>query len=296
MGVFDGLDNLNHLNVHQNKITSLPAGVFDGLGNLEILSLGQNEITEVAAGVFDNLGSLRTLLLTGNRISELPSGAFKGLDSLVSLDLSGNPGATFAVIAELESRDDGVAVVVAHGAPGPLTVQLGVTGGTLYHELVTVAAGSTDSGVITVTPDGEGDVTVSVSGTDLSAGPPDFGGVTAASGETLTLATADLGATGNTPASGVPTIAGSPRVSQRLQADTSGITDANGLSSVSYSYQWLHSSEDADKPINGATQAQYTPQTSDLNKKIKLRVSFTDNAGYFESLTSAATPVRVGGL
>ena len=89
----------------------------------------------------------------------------------------------------------------------------------------------------------------------------------------------------NTPATGQPTISGMAQVGETLTADTSGISDVNGLSSVSYSYQWLAD----DAAITGATATTYTLTDSEQGKTVKVRVSFTDDAGNDESLTSAAT-------
>ena len=69
---------------------------------------------------------------------------------------------------------------------------------------------------------------------------------------------------------------------QTLTAGTSGISDADGLTNVSYSYQWLAD----DTEISGATSSIYTVQASDNGKVIKVRVTFTDDAGNDESLTS----------
>ena len=98
----------------------------------------------------------------------------------------------------------------------------------------------------------------------------------------------------NTLATGAPTISGTAQVGQALTASTSGIDDADGLDNVSFSYQWL-SSRDAE--IDGATNSTYTLQSSDNGKVIKVRVTFTDDAGNDESLTSAGTSaVVLGGL
>ena len=104
--------------------------------------------------------------------------------------------------------------------------------------------------------------------------------------ESLTSeATVEVTAKPNTPAMGAPTIDGTAQVGETLTADTSGITDADGLTNVSYSYQWL--AEDAD--IAGETASTYTLSDDDVGKAISVRVSFTDNAGNEESLTSEAT-------
>ena len=89
----------------------------------------------------------------------------------------------------------------------------------------------------------------------------------------------------NSPATGAPTINGTAQVGETLTANTSGIADADGLDDVSFTYQWLAD----DSEIAGATNATYTLGDADEGKVIKVRVSFADNAGNAESLTSAAT-------
>ena len=95
--------------------------------------------------------------------------------------------------------------------------------------------------------------------------------------------------TPNTPATGLPTISGTAQVDQTLTAATSGIADEGGLTSVSYSYQWIRSDGNADTDIAGETASTYTLVSTDEGKTIKVRVSFTDDAGNQETLTSAAT-------
>ena len=90
---------------------------------------------------------------------------------------------------------------------------------------------------------------------------------------------------GNTPATGVPSISGTLRVGETLTVETTGISDADGLSNATYSYQWR--SDDVD--IRGATGVSYTLADSDEGKTIKVRVSFTDDADNAETLTSDAT-------
>ena len=89
----------------------------------------------------------------------------------------------------------------------------------------------------------------------------------------------------NTPARGTPTISGTAQVGETLTANTSGIADADGLDNVSFSYRWL--ADDAD--ISGATGVTYTLADDDEGKVIEVTVSFTDDAGNGETLTSAAT-------
>ena len=103
--------------------------------------------------------------------------------------------------------------------------------------------------------------------------------------ELTSVATAAVAARPNNPATGSPTISGTAQVSQTLTANTTGISDTDGLTNVSYSYQWL--ADDAE--IDSATGSSYTLVSADAGKTIKVKVSFTDDVGNEESLSSAAT-------
>ena len=93
----------------------------------------------------------------------------------------------------------------------------------------------------------------------------------------------------NSAATGAPSISGTAQVGETLTAVTSGISDANGLTNVSYGYQWIRNDGTDDSNISGATGSTYTPVKADQGKTVKVRVSFRDDAGFSESLTSAAT-------
>ena len=93
----------------------------------------------------------------------------------------------------------------------------------------------------------------------------------------------------NQAATGVPTIAGTPQVGETLSADTSGISDANGLTNAQYAYQWIRNDGNTDESIPGATGQTHTLTPDDQGNTIKVQVSFTDDHGYPESLTSTAT-------
>ena len=93
----------------------------------------------------------------------------------------------------------------------------------------------------------------------------------------------------NSPATGAPTISGTTQVGEALTADTSGIGDADGLTNVSYSHQWIRNDGSSDTSITDATDSTYTLVDADEGKTIKVRVSFTDDADNEETLTSAAT-------
>ena len=110
--------------------------------------------------------------------------------------------------------------------------------------------------------------------------------------ETLTSnATNLLNRPPNATASGQPTIKGTVEVGETLTADTSDIADANGLSNATYAYQWVRSSGGTDTDTSGATGATYTLADEDAGNAVKVRVSFTDDDGYTETLTSNATDI-----
>ena len=101
-----------------------------------------------------------------------------------------------------------------------------------------------------------------------------------------------VGGTTNTPATGAPTITGTAQVGQTLTAVTTGIVDANGLTSPTYTYQWIRvNGSEAD--IAGENSSTYTLGAADLAKTIKVKVSFDDDLGNTETLTSEATATVV---
>ena len=67
----------------------------------------------------------------------------------------------------------------------------------------------------------------------------------------------------NSRATGALTISGTAQVGQMLTADTSGITDGDGLTNVVYEYQWLADDGSSVTEISGATGAPYTLQATD---------------------------------
>ena len=97
--------------------------------------------------------------------------------------------------------------------------------------------------------------------------------------------TEPVAAAANTPATGAPAIIGTAQVGETLTADITGIADADGLTGVAFTYQWL--ADDAE--ISGATGSTYALADDDAGKAIRVRVSFTDDAGNAETLTSTAT-------
>ena len=96
-------------------------------------------------------------------------------------------------------------------------------------------------------------------------------------------------ATPNSPATGQPAITGTAEIEETLTATTSGITDGNGLTNTTFNHQWVRSANGTDSDVTDATGPTYVVTADDVDSTIKVRVSFTDDDGYSETLTSNAT-------
>nr|WP_320051340.1 DUF4347 domain-containing protein [uncultured Desulfuromonas sp.] len=105
-------------------------------------------------------------------------------------------------------------------------------------------------------------------------------GVTAPSG------TFDLGITPvNDVPVGQPTISGVLEPGETLTANTDGISDGDGPETLIFSYQWQADGVD----IVGATNQTFDLTTDQSGKEITVVVTYTDDGGTTENLTSDAT-------
>ena len=162
-----------------------------------------------------------------------------------------------------------------------------VTGGTVTY-VRRLEPGKNVRWEITVTPGSSADVTIDLNATTNCSAQGAIcteDGGKLSGGLLLFVPGPNAPATPNTPATDAPTITGTARVGETLTADTTGISDDDGLDNAAFAYQWLAAAAE----INGATAATYTLADDDAGKAIKVRVSFTDDAGNDEQLTSAAT-------
>ena len=91
----------------------------------------------------------------------------------------------------------------------------------------------------------------------------------------------------NNPAKGKPTISGTVEAGETLTADTSAIADGDGMTGAAFSYQWVSYDGTIETEIQGATDSTYTLVPADEGNAFRVRVLFTDDAGFDESLTSA---------
>ena len=97
--IFDGFDNLKHLSLGNNQLSSIDASLFKPLKNLVSLDLSyslspedfdEDELFALEEDVFTNLTNLQLLDLSGNQIEFLPDGILDGLYNLEALNLSYN--------------------------------------------------------------------------------------------------------------------------------------------------------------------------------------------------------------
>lgn len=102
--------------------------------------------------------------------------------------------------------------------------------------------------------------------------------------ESVVSSTTDPVANANNAPQGAVVITGNTTENETLTADTSGITDADGLGA--FSYQWFRESI----IVTGATDVTYALTEADVGATITVVVSYTDGQGGAESLTSAPTP------
>ncbi|XP_063987717.1 leucine-rich repeat and immunoglobulin-like domain-containing nogo receptor-interacting protein 3 [Diachasmimorpha longicaudata] len=108
--VLGPLNRLRYLNLTGNSLTSLPRSAIQGLESLEILLLAHNQIAVLPYQAFVVVKSLIHLDLTGNRIVSLPDHTFKPNRELLSLRLSSNrltklPSRLFSGLKKLQHLD-----------------------------------------------------------------------------------------------------------------------------------------------------------------------------------------------
>ena len=103
----------------------------------------------------------------------------------------------------------------------------------------------------------------------------------------------DTPAAENTDPAGLPEISGTAEVGETLTASADAIEDEDGLENATFAYQWLANDGTDDSEIAGATGATHEVGAEDAGKTLTVRVTFTDDKGNEETLTSAATDTAV---
>ena len=94
----------------------------------------------------------------------------------------------------------------------------------------------------------------------------------------------------NSPATGLPVVRPADDLLGFLQADLSGIADANGLPDLlDFQYLWIRiDGSTGIETTVGINAGRYQLTAADLDQMIKVRVSFEDDGGAWEVLTSEA--------
>ena len=118
------------------------------------------------------------------------------------------------------------------------------------------------------------------------------GRYTDAAGRNESVASASVGTVvaSNQASAGTVTVTGTPTVGSVLTADTSAVTDPDGLSPFSYQWEVYDTATSTWISIPGATQSTYTLGATDAGKQVRVAVSYTDGFGTNERVTSAGGP------
>jgi len=135
----------------------------------------------------------------------------------------------------------------------------------------------------------EGDESFSIVGGAITGGPSTLRSSWSKDTGTVTIKDNDPAVVPNRPATGTPSIDGKVIRDAVITANTSAISDADGLGS--FSYRW--SLKDAKGSWIELGTTKELKLTNDMvGKPLKLNVSFTDGKGNLESLTSSEVTVR----
>ena len=144
-----GLEALTNLDASGNALSVFPDLM--GLTALTRLDLSGNGIEELPSDAFSGLSGLEIIRLDDNELTSLPQGIFVGLESLTTVWLDGNPKSSsprdFTLTLTPEETEDGTgfAIKVREGAPGELSAQASLEGGTLSSSTVTIAQGTDET-------------------------------------------------------------------------------------------------------------------------------------------------------
>ena len=232
----------------------------------------QATVTFSEAVAVDNSGGTPTITLT------------PGATGQKSASYTSGGGTEALVFAYTLSEDDG-----PHTAMGVAPDSLALNGGSITSEATGVNADLSHNGTLIMgtTEDTSTSDDGSAAKDDGSAAKDD-GSAAKDDGSAAKEDTEENEPAPNHPATGSPIIAGI-QVGQTLAASTTGIADTDGLTNAAYSYQWIANDGSSDSDIADATASAYTLVARDAGKTVKVRVSFTDDGGNEETLTSAVT-------
>ena len=111
--------------------------------------------------------------------------------------------------------------------------------------------------------------------------------------ESTEAATMTIAVTGeNDPVAGRPSLAGTPEVVETVTAVTTDVSDADGTANATYTYRWFRVKQSRETTITGAEDAAYTIDGDDKDHQLRVEVSFTDDGGTREVVTSNLWPAN----
>jgi hypothetical protein len=160
-------------------------------------------------------------------------------------------------------------------------------GVTVSPTALTIPEGGSDRYTAVLNTQPSGTVTV----THEAAG----GGYDGVTGAAVSVTVAD---NDNAAATGQPAVTGIAQVGQTLTASRGTLADTNGMSNArggsagyAYTYEWVRVDGMTESTISGATASTYTLQPADEGKRVKVKVSFTDDRDNAEGpVTSGEYP------
>ena len=244
-----------------------------------ILTLSQATDCQATGHICTPDGELLSAIVTGHvagphQISVADASVSEAAAAVLAFQVTIHPAYFSAYITVRYSTSDGTAQAGTDytATSGTLTFRAGIPNQTIEVPVLTdTATEGTETITLTLSNPtealiGDGEATGTINDTEAPA-------ETAANSEPT----------------GFPVITGTPKAQQTLTADTSGINDADGLTNVSYNYQWIQTNDGSDTDVTGETNSTYAPGTDAIGKTVKVRVSFTDDADNQHTLTSAAT-------
>jgi CSLREA domain-containing protein len=294
----------------------------NGLGGNDILSGGEGtNVLNGGAGNDRLNGSYYTASTTmnGGTGDDTYSILVAGSDTVVELAGEGTDTVESRVSYTLGANVENLTLASGYNEYGPDTVlDIDATGNSLDNVII----GNSDANVITagagndtLTGNGGGDTYVFASGDganvitdfDHDLDTLDFSAFSASdqallanpvsngSGQSVYTAGAfsvsvpQLPVTPNTAPTGRVVITGTAVGDEILTADTSAIADADGLGT--FRYTWLRNGV-ALEGVEETGLSTYQLIPSDVGEEISVRVTYTDDGGTEESLTSAAVEVE----
>ena len=96
----------------------------------------------------------------------------------------------------------------------------------------------------------------------------------------------------NRPATGAPGIEGPARAGEALRATTDGIANPDGISGADFSYRWIRIDGAQEEEIPGARSRAYIVTPADVDRRLRVEVSFIDDLGFAETVASDAVAIR----